>query len=127
MGDKVTGGCKCGNIRYEGETAEGTPFRCYCRDCQHLTGTGHSEMFPLVTASFTLTGSATEYQMTGDSGQPTWSRFCPKCGSPLTRQSNRMKHMVYVHAASLDDPGRYTPGMVLYATSAQPWDEPPED
>lgn len=99
-------------------------FRCYCRDCQYLTGAGHSEMMPLVADTFDIAGVTTEYQMTGGSGRPTWSSFCPGCGSPLTRRSARMQDRVYVHAASLDDPRQYTPTRSLYTDAAQPWDMP---
>lgn len=99
-------------------------FRCYCRDCQQLTGTGHSEMMPLIADTFKIEGTITEYQMTGGSGRHTWSGFCSGCGSPLTRRSERMEHLVYVHASSLDEPGRYKPVRVIYPDAAQPWDQP---
>ncbi len=124
MPDEVTGRCKCGGVHYKGERADVAEFRCYCRDCQQLTATGHSEMMPLVAASFSIQGDYTEYQMTGGSGRPTWSRFCPACGSPLTRQSERVNSCIYVHAASLDDPAQYRPEKSVYPDSAQPWDRP---
>ena len=37
---KITGGCYCGNIRYE---AEGEPIMrglCLCRECQYISGGG---------------------------------------------------------------------------------------
>ncbi len=127
MSKSISGGCKCGAARYRGELADVLMFRCYCRDCQQLTGAGHSEMVPLVAETFQLEGSATEYQMTGGSGRFTWSSFCPTCGSPLIRRSERMKHCVYVHASSLDKPEKYEPTRTIYADSAQPWDKPDAD
>ena len=124
MTNKISGGCKCGAIRYEGDLADATMFRCYCRDCQQLTGAGHSEMMPLVAGTFKVEGAITEYRMTGASGRPTWSSFCPICGSPLTRRSERLGDLVYVHASSLDEPGRYKPSRSIYADAAQPWDKP---
>ena len=121
---RVVGRCKCGSVEYEGERAKADTFRCYCRDCQQLTGTGHSEMMPLDANSFVASGSYTEYKMIGGSGQPTWSGFCQRCGSQLTRRSKRMEDRVYVHAASLDDPKQYSPSKSIYANSAQPWDMP---
>ncbi|WP_366141436.1 GFA family protein [uncultured Shimia sp.] len=124
MTKTISGGCKCGAIRYLGEASDVSTFRCYCRDCQRLTGTGHSEMFPLVAASFQLVGPYSEYQMTGGSGRSTWSVFCPTCGSPLTRRSERMAHCVYVHASSLDEPEEYMPSRSIYTEAAQTWDQP---
>ena len=122
--DRVSGRCKCGRVRYEGQRADAQPFRCYCRDCQQLTGAGHSEMVPLVRDSFVVTGEMREFEMAGGSGQPTWSGFCPECGSPILRRSARMSALLYVHASSLDRPEDYRPEKVIYSEAAQPWDRP---
>ena len=127
MTKKISGGCKCGAARYRGEVADVSTFRCYCRDCQKLTGAGHSKMFPLVTETFQLEGPTSKYEMTGGSGRSTWSSFCPTCGSPLTRRSERMEHCVYVHASSLDEPENYRPSRTIHADAAQPWDKPEPD
>ncbi len=52
MPDTFLGGCKCGLVRYSGMRADAPMFRCHCRDCQQLTGSGHSEMVPLIRESF---------------------------------------------------------------------------
>jgi hypothetical protein len=123
MAKEVTGGCKCGLVRYRGTLAEAPMFRCYCRDCQQLTGTGHSEMMPLIRETFTISEACRFFEMTGGSGQSTFSGFCPKCGSPLTRRSERMSDRIYVHAGSLDDPRAFQPVKLIYSTAAQPWDD----
>ncbi|MEM9577086.1 MAG: GFA family protein [Pseudomonadota bacterium] len=127
MEEKISGGCKCGAIRYTGERTDVPMFRCYCRDCQQLIGTGHSEMMPLVAGTFEVEGTPTVYRMKGRSGRSTWSSFCSACGSPLTRRSERMADRIYVHAASLDDPRQYTPSRSIYADAAQPWDMPEQE
>ena len=120
--EKLVGGCKCGLVRYEGTRLEAPMFRCHGRDCQQLTGSGHSEMMPLANGSFVIGDACKTYEMSGDSGQPTYSGFCPNCGSQLTRHSNLMSDRVYVHASSLDDPSKYTPEKSIYSDAAQPWD-----
>ncbi len=122
MSQRVSGGCKCGLVRYEGARLDVPMFRCHCLDCQKLTGSGHSEMMALERDTFSIGADCRTYEMLGGSGQPTFSGFCPMCGSQLTRHSTRMSDRVYVHAASLDDPGLYSPAKSLWAESAQPWD-----
>ncbi|WP_084066252.1 GFA family protein [Marivita hallyeonensis] len=61
--------------------------------------------------------------MVGGSGQFTFSGFCPTCGSQITRNSQRISDRIYVHASSLDDPGKYEPEKSIYPNSAQAWDE----
>lgn len=123
MTGSVSGGCKCGQVRYRGQLASGSGFRCHCRHCQQLTGTGHSEMMPLVAATFEIDPLCRTYAMNGGSGGATFSGFCPNCGSPLTRRSERMAELVYVHASSLDDPTCYKPDRSIHQSAAQPWDE----
>ena len=123
MAGEVTGGCKCGLVRYQGTLIDAAPFRCHCRDCQQLTGSGHAEMMPLTLNSFTISDACKVYDMEGGSDQPTYSGFCPNCGSPLTRRSTKMSDRIYVHASSLDDPGKYAPEKSIYSDAAQPWDQ----
>ncbi len=122
MPEEVEGGCKCGLVRYRGTRSDAPMFRCHCRDCQQLTGSGHAEMMPLIAETFTIGDMCSTYEMAGGSGRPTYSGFCPNCGSQLTRRSARMSDRIYVHAASLDDPSRYDPEKSIYADAAQPWD-----
>ena len=123
MSERVTGGCKCGLVRYEGTRLNVPMFRGHCRDCQQLTGTGHADMYPLSIEGFCISDACKSYEMSGGSGQPTFSGFCPNCGSQLTRNSSRMSDRIYVHAASLDEPSSYEPEKSIYAKSAQSWDK----
>ncbi|WP_088651634.1 GFA family protein [Marinibacterium profundimaris] len=123
MAQRMTGGCKCGLVRYQGIRLAVPMFRCHCRDCQQLTGSGHSDMVPLAIEGFVISDTVKTYEMPGGSGQSTFSGFCPNCGSQLTRNSQRMSDRIYVHAASLDNPSSYQPEKSIYSGSAQPWDE----
>ncbi len=48
--------------------------------------------------------------------------FCPTCGSPVYMTFSAMPELFTVHAASLDDPGRYAPQAVTYTVRGLPWD-----
>ena len=80
-------------------------------------------MVPLIAATFSIGDKCKMYQMRGGSGRPTYSGFCPNCGSQLMRASERMSDCVYVHAASLDNPEDYSPQKSIYTDSAQRWDD----
>ncbi len=123
MSEKLLGGCKCGLIRFEGVRGDTPMFRCHCRDCQQLTGSGHSEMMPMIAETFKIGDACKTYQMTGGSGRLTFSGFCPNCGSQLTRRSEMMSQLIYVHAAALDDPSKYAPEKSIYSDAAQCWDD----
>ena len=57
-----------------------------------------------------------------DSGNAVFRGFCGECGSSILYGSAAFPSAVFVTAGSLDDPSWFKPTMVVYASSAQPWD-----
>ncbi|ODP37552.1 GFA family protein [Sphingomonas turrisvirgatae] len=100
----LTGGCHCGEIRYElqGEPLHGGQALCHCSDCRRAAGAplvGWA-MFP-EDALTVLQGQAREYA-SSDHGR-RW--FCPTCGSGLFyRNQQNLPGLVDIQAATLDDP-----------------------
>lgn len=123
MSDAYTGGCACGALRYEIAAQPVFMNDCQCRDCQRASGTGHGSYVTFAArASAAVTGKAATRDLVGDSGTVKTHAFCPTCGAPVYLTFAAMPDLFTVHAASLDDPGRYAPQAVTYAASAQPWD-----
>ena len=54
----ITGGCYCGNIRYESTAPPLMMIKCHCRDCQHITGSPYAPAVVFPAAAFTLTKGA---------------------------------------------------------------------
>ena len=123
MSKAFSGGCACGAIHYEISAEPIFQVDCQCRDCQRKSGTGHGSYltFPDKRA-VTLKGEATRWDMVSDSGNVKTRGFCPTCGSPVYVAFAAAPEMFTVHAASLDDPGRYAPQMVLYTVRGHGWD-----
>lgn len=69
-----------------------------------------------------LEGDATHWDMVGDSGNVKTKGFCPACGSPVYLTFAAMPDLFTVHAASLDDPVRFSPQVVTYASRGHAWD-----
>ena len=61
-------------------------------------------------------------KVVADSGNVKTRGFCPTCGSPVHLTFAAMPELFTVHAASLDDPGRYKPQMVTYHVRGHGWD-----
>lgn len=118
-----TGGCACGAVRYATTHAPVFQNHCQCRDCQRRSGTGHGSWltFP-ARAEMDIKGNATEWAVAGDSGNVKLHAFCPVCGTPVYLRFDAMPQMIAVAAASLDDPDRFAPQVLTYATRARAWD-----
>ena len=84
-----TGGCYCGDVRYQ---CEGPPLLrglCYCRTCQAISG-GAGNLYMAVEAkSFQFTkGAPRSFNKKDRPGSPT-RHFCEACGVHLTARSDR--------------------------------------
>ena len=51
-----TGGCQCGQVRYEITEEPQSVYTCHCLDCQRLTGSAFSLGVIVPEKGFSLTG-----------------------------------------------------------------------
>jgi len=122
----ITGGCKCGAIRYESSEAPLFSGICCCRNCQYMTGTGQNPLIGVPNAGFRVTkGEPRFYEVIGDSGKPVRHAFCADCGTPLFGQPT-IAPFTGIKVGSLDDPSIFKPGAVLYVSLAHTWVELPD-
>lgn len=122
MSKTITGGCRCGAVRYECTAEPALAGHCHCKACQQASGTDKNSVVGLPRAAFQMTGDITEYSVKSDSGNTSTRGFCPTCGAPITGYSSGMTDLIMVTASSLDDPSVFQPQMDIYIDSAQPWD-----
>jgi hypothetical protein len=122
MAEAYQGGCACGAVRYEISGAPVFQNHCQCRDCQQESGTGHGSYLTFIRDGVKITGTAKGWDIVADSGNVKTSSFCPTCGSPLYLTFKAMPQFMAVHAASLDDPGRFKPQAITYASRGLAWD-----
>ena len=122
MSETYTGGCACGAIRYEISTEPLFMNHCQCRDCQRKSGTGHGSYLTFPSVGVKREGEATHWDIVADSGNVKTRAFCPTCGSPVYLTFSAMPDIFTVHAASLDDPGRFKPHVVTYGVRGYAWD-----
>jgi hypothetical protein len=123
MAKTYTGGCACGAIRYAIDDAPVMQHHCQCRDCQRRSGTGHSSFLTFADRTkVTLSGTATTWDVAGDSGSIKHHAFCPVCGTPVYLMFAASPDAFAVHAGSLDEPSRFVPDQVTYAVRGLAWD-----
>ncbi|WKE66980.1 GFA family protein [Gallaecimonas kandeliae] len=123
MNPPYSGGCACGAVRYETRQAPLFQNHCQCRQCQRRSGTGHGSYltFP-ARAEMRITGQASHWEEVADSGNVKVHAFCPVCGTPVYLTFAAMPDLIAVHAASLDDPGRFAPQALTYRSRGLAWD-----
>ena len=118
---RVTGGCLCGKIRY---TIEGEPITtrvCWCRDCQYLGAGSGTVNVAFLSEKVQIEGPLLDYASKADSGNLTHRGFCPRCGTPVTTQSEARPHFIAVRAGTLDDREIGKPDLTIWSSSAPSW------
>lgn len=116
------GNCICGAVKYQLNSEPRLSFLCQCRQCQQITGTGHSAEFVASSKDTVVTGELKFYELTSDNGNTVSSGFCPTCGNPVLKKSSGYPGMLFFHAATLEDPRLFKPQQVFWGASHQPWD-----
>lgn len=118
----IKGHCLCGKVTYS-STATEPAFTgvCHCADCRRATGSAYSSVLAVPSDSLTVTGSTTQYDGVGDSGQATHRSFCPSCGSLITHTADMMQGLTMLAIGTMDDAAWVKPAMQIYCDSALPW------
>ncbi|HVW71280.1 MAG TPA: GFA family protein [Steroidobacteraceae bacterium] len=118
MHKTLTGGCFCGQIRYE---ATGTPFHetnCHCAICRGTTGAPSVAWFSVERPSFRFTaGEPKRFKSTRRGTRA----FCPTCGTQLTFETEDFPTEVDVTICSLDDPDGVRPKDQTWVSSKLRW------
>lgn len=123
MADKMTGGCLCGNIRFEceAETLTGATV-CHCRDCQIVSGGGPAMIVVSPEESFTLLqGELKSYSSKSENGTDVTRKFCGDCGAPMMSELEIAPGIKIIKIGAFDDPSFFEPQATVWTDSAQPW------
>ena len=122
MSDRISGGCHCGNLRFEAEGEAKAQFHCQCANCAKLSNTGHASLMIVSSEGFSATGEIGRYEFNSDSDNVITRHFCPRCGTGVYNSVNAYPGIVFLMASGLDDPERFQPNAVLFTSSAPSWD-----
>jgi hypothetical protein len=128
MGDKRTGGCACGAIRYAVTGDPQLQVACHCRDCQYATGGGTSYGMIFERRAVTFTGAEpTVYSSPAASGRRVHRAFCAICGTQVYAAGDGNPSRLVLRPGTLDDPSGFTAQGHLWTASAPPWHVIPPD
>jgi hypothetical protein len=127
-GERRTGGCLCGAVRYETAWPPLLTGVCHCRHCQKQAGTAFSALIAVPFASLERSGELTTYEDGSEAGRPVLRKFCGKCGSPVFSETpdGMAQGMIFIKAGTLDDTSDLAPTVHFWTASKQNWVTLPE-
>ncbi len=104
----ITGGCQCGEVRYEIDAPGERHALCHCADCRRSAGAPAVAWMAVPEAQFRVTnGSARGFNSSGKSIR----YFCPTCGTGLYFLNEEMlPGIVDIQSATFDDAASHPPG-----------------
>jgi hypothetical protein len=98
---KITGGCHCGENRFEIRAPALDTHHCQCSICRKLQGTAFVTLSIFPSSAFTWTLPAK--LDTFNSSSKVHRHRCKKCGTPLTITLDHLPDSIVVTRSSLDD------------------------
>ncbi len=123
----LSGGCACGAVRYQLESAPMFVHCCHCRDCQRQTGSAFAVNALIETDRITLiAGQPDPVSVPTDSGRPHDVYRCPTCRTALWSDYGRRPGLRFVRVGTLDDPAALPPDVHIFTRSKLPWVELPK-
>lgn len=114
----LTGGCFCGDIRYE---TTGKPFHssnCHCSMCRRSAGAPFVTWFSVARSTFRLTqGKLAHFR----SSMLAKRGFCPRCGTQLTFEDDGVPADIDLTTCSLDEPELVPPEDDIHTGNRVGW------
>ena len=112
-----TGGCACGDIRFE---ARGEPYRvglCHCLVCRKYHGAPFNAFAMFSADRVTFTGAAPKVYATSELGR---RYFCPACSAPVCTKYGRDDE-IELHLGSFDEPNLFAPTYEAWIPRRENW------
>jgi hypothetical protein len=115
-----TGGCLCGTVRYRLASEPFDAGWCHCRTCQLNSGSPAMVFATVPQADYRFeTGESVVRKVASSSfGHRA---FCGRCGTPLYTHVEHQPDTLDFSVATLDEPGRVSPGFHIFWASRIAW------
>jgi hypothetical protein len=115
----VTGGCYCGEVRYEVDGPQEAAFQCHCRECQYLTGGNANIVVVFAKSDFRYTKGLASSFARSDLENPVTRHFCGACGTGIGSRSPSRPNSMIVKVGTLDNPGEYQAQAAIFTCDRQ--------
>jgi hypothetical protein len=116
----TTGRCLCGDIRY---AYVGTPIRlihCHCDSCRRHVSSPVATFVCVFRDTFRFTQGVTGVYASSPCARRS---FCPRCGSPIAYETDRLPDEIHLYHGTLTDPGAARPTAHVHVAEQLAWFE----
>lgn len=121
-----TGGCLCGQLRYEAQGEPAWTGLCYCADCRRASGSGFIPFMGYPASAVRISGETRQSRSPAFRGGESVRSHCAACGSLVFGGEPGRDDWHTLYAGSLDDPTGFEPQIAIFVRDRAPWAELPE-
>jgi hypothetical protein len=119
----LTASCDCGAVTLSVHGRPISMFQCSCRNCQTLSGSGHSSVVLFPAESVRITGATKTFVRPAESGASFTRHFCPECATTVFAQSSRAPAFRIIPAGIFAGQNDwFEPNQLIFARSHPAWD-----
>lgn len=105
MGERMSGGCACGKVRFTATVEDDDAYLCHCRMCQRASGNVSLAMKNVEQADVEWEGEPAWFDSSPIAQRP----FCASCGTSLGFRYREGTSKMDLTVAAFDDSGRFKP------------------
>jgi len=114
----ITGGCLCGDIRFEAHAPPVSVVWCHCSSCRRQTGAPATVFVDFRREAVRFTAA----EPTRFRSSPGALRgFCARCGSTLSFEGENLPEMIHIYLGALDHPVDFQPTEAAHAEERLGW------
>ncbi len=118
----IKGGCQCGRVQYEVDSAISDLSHCHCSMCRKLHGAAFATFAGVAMDTFRWSAGEDALN-TYASSDKTDRLFCSNCGSQLAVFYTPEPDLVYLTMGTVDGNPECPPDYHQFAASKAPWHE----
>ena len=124
---RITGGCLCGEVRYEAEGPPAFTGHCYCADCRKASGGGFIPFMGFPAQAVRFSGMTRQFRSRAFRGGDAVRNSCATCGGLVFGGVAGESDSHTIYAGSLDDPSLFTPQIAIFNRDRPEWAALPPD
>jgi hypothetical protein len=110
---KHTGGCHCGQVKFETDLEPMIVAQCNCKSCRRITGSlALGSMY--AEDEITITGNTDTYSYQGGSGHENVAHFCTNCHVRVAMYPEVMEGVVGIPVGTFDNANLLRPKLEIW-------------
>ena len=114
----ITGGCYCGNIRFQVTQKPMQQANCHCQNCRRAAGAQAVAWITVRPSNFKVEKGEPKQYRTETGALRT---FCDVCGTSLTYEIDNRPDEIDITTGSLDDPEAFPPNRDVFPEEKLSW------